>query len=418
MQACRLPFDLVDANGKILAQNKYLLSLKDLNNSENISALAEAGVTSFKIEGRLKDKSYVVNAVASYRKILDELIKKNNHYIKSSSGREVIGFTPDLKKGFNRGFTDYYLHGRGEEVISPLNQKSIGRLVGRVENVGRGFFTLDCEHDLENGDGLCWFVADELTGININKVENGNIYPARPVDLRVGDEIYCNQDLSFEKEIEKTERKIVVDFYVYENEDGFTLRIIDEDNNEIKKKFIVEIQSAKTAEAEEIWKKQLSRLGETIFYARDFKFEWSEPRFAPASVLNDWRRELIGALFEERLKKYPRQKRKSVGTGHCPFQILDGKILDYSYNIDNNLAKNFYEKQGAEVKEMAVEKTLDCRNKKLMTTKHCLKYWLGACNKRGDKSEDFSEPLYLVHGNKKFRLSFDCDRCEMNIWSE
>jgi putative protease len=419
MQACRLPYDLVDADGKVLSKNKYLLSLKDLNQSKNIAALVKAGVTSFKIEGRLKDKSYVVNNVAAYRKILDDLIKSNNCYVKASSGKEEIGFTPDLEKGFNRGFTEYFLYGRGAEVISPLSQKSIGRFVGKVKTIGREFFILDCDSDLENGDGVCWFDKKRLTGVNINKAEGRKIYPARPVNLHIGDEIYCNQDLSFEKETERIDRKVAIDFYIYENEDGFTLRAVDEDDNEIKKRFLAEIRLAENFNTNNVWQSQMGRLGGTIFYLRDIVLNWDKPRFVPNSVLNGWRREIISLLLEKRLKSYFLKRAEHKKTNHA-YPVKD---LDYSYNIANSLAKNFYENHGSEVKEMAVEKTLDCNDIKLMTTKHCLKYWLGACPKNKisfnkNKENLFREPLYLVCAGKKFRLSFDCGRCEMSIWND
>jgi putative protease len=202
-------------------------------------------------------------------KILDDLIKSNNCYVKASSGKEEIGFTPDLEKGFNRGFTEYFLYGRGAEVISPLSQKSIGRFVGKVKTIGREFFILDCDSDLENGDGVCWFDKKRLTGVNINKAEGRKIYPARPVNLHIGDEIYCNQDLSFEKETERIDRKVAIDFYIYENEDGFTLRAVDEDDNEIKKRFLAEIRLAENFNTNNVWQSQMGRLGGTIFYLRD-----------------------------------------------------------------------------------------------------------------------------------------------------
>lgn len=416
IQACRQVFDLVDADGKVLAKDKYLLSLKDLNLSERLNDLLSAGVTSFKIEGRLKDGAYVGNVTAEYRRLLDLIIDASEgKYIRASSGRVALSFTPDLFKTFNRAYTEYFLDKRQNDIVSPDSQKALGKLAGTVKECTRDYFVLKEKSGLKNGDGICWFGPEGLQGLNINRVENWRIYPSRRQYIAPGTKVFCNQDLDFEKAASTgAERKISIDFTIEEEKNGFKITVKDEDSNEFSKKFVQERVLAKKPGQENMWREQFSKLGESIFAARDFHFALAEEYFVPMSVLNDWRRELVAGLIKERVKNYPRQKNEHQKTEH-QFPV---KKLDYSYNVINGLAKDFYERHGAQIAEEAIEKTNDAKDKILMTTKHCLKYWLNSCPKKGGGEIEFKEPLYLVQGGKRYKLKFDCQNCQMDICNQ
>jgi putative protease len=418
-QICRQPFDLIDEEGKVLAHDKYLLSLKDLNLSESLAELVEAGITSFKIEGRLKDGAYVANVVAKYRQELDKIIAASvGKYARASSGKIEIGFEPDLNKTFNRGYSEYFLHGRRGEIVSPKTQKSLGEFIGTVDCAECSHFSLDKKHDLANGDGICWFDRDGvLVGTNVNMVKQGKIYPNKVLPLSVGTEIYRNENLAFEKAVERgLNRRIAVDFIIKTNKTGFVVEAIDEDNNSVELKFAAEKNLAQKAEmALNNWREQLGKLGETIFYSRDFVFDWDQPYFIPMSVLNEWRRKIATALLKKRLKDYPRQTVEHEKTTHKYFE----NNLDYSANVANKLAQKFYENHGVKKIATAFELQADHRGQKLMTCKHCLKYWLGVCPKgRTKKHVAFKEPLYLAREGKKYRLNFDCGNCLMEIWNK
>jgi len=416
-QACRLSYSLVDSQGKVLIKDKFLLSLKDLNLSESLGDLADAGVTSFKIEGRLKDEVYVANVVAKYRRNLDKAIKASGgKYKKQSSGEIGLDFEPDLDKTFNRGYTDYFLCGRNRDIVSPDSQKSLGKSMGRVARIGGDHFVLDRENDLRNGDGICWFNEGKLVGVNLNVVRDGRIYPAKWQPIKPGTEIFRNLDPEFEKKVlGGAARKVAVDFKFADTDAGFVLAAMDEDGNSAEKEFVFEKKPAQKPEiVQNSWKQQFSKLGDTIFFARDFSFDFWEPYFVPLSVLNDFRRELIAKLYQERMKNYPRITADHKKTSHH-YPHLD---LDYTYNVANSLARDFYERHGARVAEKAFELLNDTKGKKVMTCKHCLRYFLGACTRNpGQSVPEFKEPLYLVNDGRKVRLNFDCANCVMEIWS-
>jgi len=428
IQACRLAYSLVDSEGKVLIKDKYLLSLKDLNLYDYLQELIGAGVISFKIEGRLKDEIYTANVTAAYRKRLDEIIAANPQYKKQSSGKVILGFTPDLEKTFNRGFTDHFFGGRRPDIASQDSQKSRGKFMGKIKNIGGDYFVLDREHDLNNGDGLCWFDdSGNLTGVNINSVvgqssgakalADKRIYPARWQPVKIGTEIFRNFDPGFEDKVSNgLERRVAADFIFKESANGFTIMACDEDGNSITKEFDFKKEPAQKPEAAmQNWKQQFSKLGETIFFARNFSFEFKQLYFAPLSVLNEWRRVVIDELYQERMKNYPRISVSHKKTDHH----YPARDLDYSFNVANSLAKEFYRRHGARATEPAFEHLKNTKGKKLMVCKHCLKHMMGCCPKEvGAKESDFKEPLYLVQDGKRFRLDFDCDRCVMEVWSD
>ena len=393
-----------------------MLSLKDFNLSESLADLIEAGITSFKIEGRLKDSAYVANVTAAYRQQLDKIIlASEGKYVRASSGKVELGFEPDLNKTFNRGYSEYFLRGRHGEIISPLTQKSLGELIGKVDSADHSHFSLDKRHDLKNGDGICWIDREgKLVGTNINMVRDGKIYPNKVLPLSIGAEIYRNENPDFEKAVERgVSRRIGVDFIVKEIKNGLAIEAIDEDDNSVVLKFPDKLEAAAKPElALKNWREQLGKLGETIFYSREIIFEWSKPYFVPLSVLNEWRRKLAQALLKKRLKDYPRERVEHQPTDHQFYQTN----LDYSFNVANKLARQFYLRHGVKKIDQAFELQNDHRGQKLMTCQHCLKYWLKACPRKGKNIPKVAEPLSLVQDKKKYRLNFDCGNCRMEIF--
>lgn len=418
-QVCRLPFSLIDADGQELASEKYLLSPKDLNLIDSLAELAEAGITSFKIEGRLKDPVYVTNVVARYREELDKIITASGgKYVKASSGVSDLNFKPDLAKTFNRGYTDYFLNGRHGEIISPENQKSLGKFIGKVKRVDHRYFTLDRQFKLSNGDGLCWLnPRGGLCGTNVNLIsDDGKIYPNKWIPLKPGTLIYCNQDQSFEKAVlTGVNRFLNFAIEVSDIPVGWSIKATDEDGNQVELKIKVDkVVAEKPDQAKNNWENQFNKTGETFFKLTAIKFNWEKPGFVPVSVLNQWRRELVDQLIIKRLENYPREIIPFKLTNHA----YPVKELDYSHNISNSLARAFYARHKSVVKEQALELQDDKRGKKIMITKHCLRYFLQACPRRVKKdSPKIKEPLFLVYNGKKYPLKFNCDSCEMEIYN-
>jgi putative protease len=414
MQTCRLPFDLIESSGNVIEKNKYLLSAKDLCMSGHLKELIDAGVTSFKIEGRLKDASYVGNTTASYSRELDGIVAESRgRYARASSGRVKLSFEPDLSKSFNRTFTEYFYFGRKENVISEDGQKSLGEFIGKVKVIKTNCFELDRDNDLKNGDGLCWCGADgKLEGVNINSVEGEKIFPFKKFPFREGIDIYRNENPSFEKSvINGAERRVTASVEVSEAGGKFIVRAEDEDRNQVELQFPHEKTEAKDpAAAEENWKKQFSKTGDTIFELKKFDLTAGQNYFVPVSSLNRWRRETLSVLLDERLRNYPRL----FNSHEKEVYEYPAKHIDSYYNVSNKYAEEFFRDAGAEV----VEKVFETLDKEkiitLMTTKHCLKHHLGSCPKFGG-TKKFNEPLFLALNGHRYRLIFDCKDCVMRI---
>jgi putative protease len=291
---CRLPYTLTESDGTILKKDTYLLSLKDLNLSEYLRDLIDAGISSFKIEGRLKDVNYVKNITAFYRQRIDEILETDPSLLCASSGRTVPAFQPDPSRTFNRGFTDHFIRRRTKDILSFRTPKSIGACVGKVGSVEKNYFLLETSEALHNGDGICFFDRDEvLCGTNINKVEKHKIYPSELKGIEEGVMIYRNFDLQFAKTLQenKTKRLISIKMQFQEAEHGFVLSIIDE--NDVKafiNKKIEKAPAKNPAAAEETLRRQLMKLGDSIFVAHELDILWSQPYFIPVSVCNEMRR--------------------------------------------------------------------------------------------------------------------------------
>jgi len=366
-QPCRKAYTLTDSSGKIIAKDKYLLSLKDLNLSDCLDELVEAGISSFKIEGRLKDANYIKNIVSYYRHRIDKTA-------------DSFGFNPD--KTFNRGFTKYFLTGRRKDITAFDSPKHVGEPIGLIENA-----------KLNNGDGITFFGADgELQGTN------------RPETVKKGTYIYRNYDHEYLKQLKsvKIERKITIKLEL--NKEYLVAE--DENDNRVEYKINEVFEPAKDSEkALQNIEKQLLKLGETAFYAENINIMLDTVPFIPVSKLNEMRRAVVSLLEQERERNYPRLTCK-ITPGNYPYPQTE---LDFTGNALNKYAVRFYTHHGVEKIAPAAESGLNMTGKRLMTTKHCLRYAFNLCGKS-------SEPMYLVAENKKYRLEFDCKNCEMHVY--
>ena len=418
-QACRMPFDLLDAKDRILLKNKHLLSLKDLNASEKIYDMIEAGISSFKIEGRLKDNAYLINNTAFYRRILDSYIRQNTDYERASSGYTELSFEPDPEKTFNRGFTDYFIQHRQQGITSFESPKSKGKYLGVVKDIRQNSIHIETNEKFSNGDGLCFLTEkDELSGFQIEFQEGKYIRVNDTKGLKIGSRIYRNFDKEFTNSLEtnKDKRLLNVKIQLSEYENGFALSAEDEDLINIELKFETEKQAANDKlKSEENIRKQLTKTGDSVFKVTALDIQLSKMYFIPISVLNEMRRKLFEQLLQKRLSNY---RRKPAKTNRDTVKYFDTG-LNYSGNVSNSLSKIFYEKRGVEVKEMAFELLSKSHQsgKTLMTTRYCLKFELGICpSKQKDSgAEKPEEPLFLRDRNRKYKLEFDCDACMMHV---
>ena len=413
-QFCRLPFDLVDAEGTVVMRDKHLLSLKDMNRSAHIEQMLDAGVTSFKIEGRLKDVSYVKNITAYYRAKLDEVFARRPEYERASYGKCAPQFTPAPEKSFSRGFTDYMLNGNKDEMTSFDTPKSKGEYMGRVKFVSRNFFTFTGK-DFNNGDGACFVSRDgRLKGFHINRVEGNRIFPQTMPQVESGDELYRNYDCDFERQLSRPDvaRRMRVDLTLCENTGGFVLKGIDESGLECSVSTVFEKQEARTSQRDNIVK-QLGKWGNTPFEVGEVNVEFSSEWFVPSSLLSDMRRSLCEELIKRHNEEDSREDMR-LADNAIPF-VADE--LDYKGNVSNSHAKAFYMKHGVKSLMPAFENE-PVGNAVVMFCKHCIKFSLGWCTKSGAKHA-FKEPFYLVSGDgKRFRLSFDCKECMMKVIAE
>ena len=415
-QFCRLAFDLVDSNGKTIEQNKHLLSLKDMNQSDNLEALLDAGATSLKIEGRLKDVSYVKNVTAYYRQKLDSIFKYRKEYVRASSGTVKTTFTPQLDKSFSRGFTDYFLRGRNPGIFSFSTPKSLGEEVGTVKEIRGNYFTVAGVKSFNNGDGLCYIDDNgRLQGFRVNRVENNKLFPQDMPRLKPKTRLYRNFDQEFEKLMQKksAERKIAVDICLAENNFGFTLSFTDEDDNSVSLTLERAKEPARTPQTDNL-RNQLSKLGNTPFEAKDIKIDLSDNWFIPSSELSELRRNAVEKLLEARRINYRREV----------FRLKESKTkfpvstLTYLGNVMNSSAAEFYKNHGV-LKVMPAFEKEQPKDAVLMFCKHCIRYSMGWCPVHHKVRSPFREPYYLVSSDgRRFRLEFDCKQCQMKVLAD
>jgi 23S rRNA 5-hydroxycytidine C2501 synthase len=414
-QLCRVPCTLETKEGQTLAKDQHLLSLKDMNQSDNLALLAEAGISSFKIEGRLKDLSYVKNVTAWYRQQLDKVMEGQSQWQKASAGRCRYTFTPQTEKTFNRGATDYFLHGRQQAITSFQSPKFTGESVGSVKRVGDKWIELNSQVEFNNGDGICFFnQRNELVGLRINRAEGIKLWFAEPVrQLFVGSQLFRNHDQSFEKLVEKksAERHIAVSLLLEEAEQGLKLTMTDEQDISASSVIVLEKEPAgQPKRATQAMQDQLTKLGNTLFYATNVTVNWSQPWFVPASVINQLRRQTVEALELERERCYVRPQVKARGD----LAVFPEQKLTYLGNVYNRLANDFYKQHGVGTIAPAYELNQELNDVSLMITKHCLRYSFEQCPK--EHGPGFKpDPLVLKMGKETFRLKFDCKRCEMHV---
>lgn len=414
-QFCRLPFTLLDANDSVIAKDKHLLSLKDMNRIDDLEQLLDAGVSSFKIEGRLKDVAYVKNVTAAYRRKLDALFLRRNEYVRASSGRCSYEFTPQPDKSFSRGFTDYFLRGRTNDIYSFDTPKSLGEEMGRMKEMRGNYLTVAGVKSFNNGDGACYIdERGKLQGFRINRVEDNKLYPQEMPAIKPRTTLYRNFDQEFDRVLSRksAERKIRVDVHLTENNFGFSLTLTDEDDNRITLALPREKEPARTPQTDNI-KNQLGKLGNTPFEAGTLTVDFTDNWFIPASVLSDYRRQAVEKLIAARRMTYRREVSYLSPTSHA-YPLTE---LTYLGNVNNTKAASFYHDHGVNKVEPAYEQQ-PVENVPLMFCKHCLKYAMGWCAVHQNGRSPYKEPFYLqATDGKRFRLSFDCKHCCMNVFA-
>ncbi|GHT91453.1 protease [Betaproteobacteria bacterium] len=423
-QACRLPYNLADGEGRIIAMHQHLLSMKDNDQSANLLQLAEAGVGAFKIEGRLKDLSYVKNITAHYRVLLDEILTAHpDRFCRASSGHCRYTFTPQPEKTFNRGGTDYFVNGRQADIGAFATPAFVGVALGHIRSLGANWFELEAgDAKLHNGDGLAYLnAAGEAGGMRVNTVERqGNtalwrcVPQEMPADLQPDMPLYRNHDQAFERLLEKTsaERRILLDLVFAETRQGFSLTLTDETGIRAEADFI---QKEKTPtrdpeRAAVALREHLGKLGATRYQARDIHLVPASPSFLPVSAINALRREAVANLDTARAAAYRRPPRKTPAADAMTYPE---SALSYLGNVHNQKARDFYHRHGVAVIDAAFEAGNETGEVALMTTRHCLRYSFNLCPKEVKGLRP--DPLTLVSGKEKFTLVFDCKQCEMRV---
>ncbi len=442
-QACRLPYEVKDAQGRIIAHEKHVLSMKDNNQSANLEALINAGVRSFKIEGRYKDMAYVKNITAHYRKLLDGVIEARESsngaltpLARASSGHTSFTFEPDPNQNFNREFTDYFANGRQIDIGAFDSPKNPGQAIGWVTQMGPSWLELECSDKttvLHNGDGLCYYnLQKELVGVAINRAEampgknNGRwrVFPKDPMagfkDLRKGTEINRNRDMDWVRTLDKksSDRRIDLWAQFSETPQGFALTLTDEDGHSACAKLRHEKVLAKDTERNQLsLREHLGKFGGSCFALLDISIDLPQAWFVPASALNQLRRDALEALELERARAYQRPVRAKPVEPPVPYPE---DALSYLANVYNHKAHDFYVKHGVKVIDAAYESQEELGEVSLMITKHCVRFSMSLCPKQakgvtGVQGTVRAEPLQLINGKEKLTLRFDCKPCEMHV---
>lgn len=443
-QFCRMAFDLKDSDGKIIEKQRYLLSLKDMCQIDNLEELIQSGACAFKIEGRLKDINYVKNVVSAYNKRLNEIVRKYpNQFKRASLGKVEYSFTPDLNKTFNRGYTNYFVQGRQPNIFSPNTPKALGEFVGKVKELRCDSFNVASTASFANGDGLCFINSETkaLEGFRVNRAVGNRLFPYKmPNGLQPGMGLYRNQDQAFEKELSGNSAKrlipITMVFGLTENGYSLEIKLVDELETKLSAKATInfEHQAAQKPQRENIIK-QLSKLGNTIYNCENVEIvDEADQYFIPSSILAELRRDAIEQFASLDLAKaigkhnLSTENNESDKVNSANFSYINPKNYErypYLYNIANKEACSFYVQQGMEKPQAAFECTdvEDLKKKQtealVMQCRHCIRYSLGYCVVNGGKKPTWKEPLFLELGDRKrFRLEFDCRHCQMNIFAE
>ncbi|WP_374600729.1 U32 family peptidase [Niveibacterium sp.] len=432
-QACRLPYTLQDQQGRVVAFEKHLLSMKDNNQSANLAHLIAAGVRSFKIEGRYKDASYVKNITGHYRRLLDELIEAQPELARSSSGRTELFFTPNPDKTFHRGATDYFATGRKADIGAFDTPTFVGLSLGTITRVGKDSFEIDALEPLANGDGLNYMHKREVVGLQANVVEKlgageegtlWRVFPNEPVaqlpGLKPGVAVSRNRDHAWELALLKksAERRIAAWAQCAETANGLALTLTDEDGFSATAEATFDKQPAQNvARAETTLREHLSKFGATEFALQELTLTWSAPLFVPASVANALRRDAAERLMATRLAGWQRPLRRPEVEPPVPYP---DETLSFLANVYNQAARDFYTRHGVKLIAAAYEAHEEAGEVPLMITKHCLRFSFNLCPKQakgvqGVQGQVRAEPMTLVNGNERFTLKFDCKPCEMHV---
>ncbi|HYD93817.1 MAG TPA: U32 family peptidase [Noviherbaspirillum sp.] len=432
-QACRLPYTLTDGQGRVVAYEKHLLSMKDNDQSRNLEALIDAGIRSFKIEGRYKDMGYVKNITAHYRLLLDDIMERRSGLVRASSGRTRVLFTPDVDKNFHRGHTDYFAQGRQPDIGAFDSPKYLGVQLGEVSRLGPDHFDLVCDEALANGDGLNYMHKRDTVGILANRVEKlgedggrqrWRVFPNEPMHaltgLKAGTVIHRNRDHQWEAALNKksAERKVRVQMELSEQPGGLRLSIRDEDGITSASHAAIALQPAQqAAQAEAALRTSLGKLGNTMFEAGQVDLRLSQPWFVPAAAINALRRDAIAAHEAARLAAWQRPPRKAPAEP-CP--VYPETQLSYLANVYNEKARAFYQKHGVALIDAAYEAHQEAGEVSLMITKHCLRFSFNLCPKQakgvqGVQGQVRADPMTLASGSERYTLRFDCKACEMHV---
>lgn len=415
-QFCRLPFSLVDADGQVVVKDKHLLSLKDMNRLDMLEQLLDAGATSLKIEGRLKDVAYVKNVTAAYRQRLDTILKRRSEYIRASSGTCRFDFQPQPEKSFSRGFTHYFLEGRGENIASFDTPKSLGEAMGTLKEQRGGWLSVAGVKPFHNGDGVCYLDEQgRLQGFRINRVEGNKLFPPGNVPrIKPRTPLFRNQDQEFERSLahKSAERKIGIHLTLEENAFGFSLSANDEDGHRVTLALDHTKEQARTPQAENL-RTQLGKLGNTPYeLAEPAEINLTGNWFIPSSVVTEWRRQVVDRLTAARRINYRRELAVWKPTHHTyPIQTLT-----YLGNVMNDQARRFYLDHGVKNIVPAYEKESPSKAV-LMFCRHCLRYSMGWCPVHQKGRSPYREPYYLLgNDGRRFRLEFDCKNCQMKVY--
>jgi len=425
-QACRLPYTLKDDQGRVVAYEKHLLSMKDNNQSANLAALVDAGVRSFKIEGRYKDMSYVKNITSYYRQLLDELMEQRTDLVRASSGVTSHFFIPSPDKTFHRGSTDYFVNERKIDIGAFDSPKYIGLPVGEVLKVGKDFLDVNVSDSLTNGDGLNVLIKREIVGFRANTVEKTgknqyrvwpNEMPETLKNVRPNHPLNRNLDHNWQQALTKTssERRIAVDMELSGWQEQLVLTITSEEGVSVSKTLEGQFEVANNPEkAYGSLRDSLAKLGQTMYQARKVDLNLPAPLFVPNSQLNQLRREAIDELSEARLQQYQRGSRKAVSE---PAPVYPDEHLTFLANVYNHKAREFYQRYGVKLIDAAYEAHEEKGEVPVMVTKHCLRFAFNLCPKqaKGSVKSWKATPMQLVHQDEVLTLKFDCKPCEMHV---
>lgn len=414
-QACRMKYDLIDDEGKVIAKDKHLLSLKDLNLSDHLNEIVDAGICSLKIEGRLKDSSYLKNITSYYRQSLDKIFSRKRDFEKASSGTIKPSFKPDPEITFNRGYTSYFFTGRIPEIANFYTPKSMGKEIGKIREVKKDHIVVDSRFKLHNGDGLCFFNRNKLLkGFQVNGVQGNKVFPNDMNMLQKGVVLYRNNDHEFAKILKKdnTIRKIDVEFFLDIIDNKLNLTAIDEDEISANIQIDGDFELAKNEElALKNIKKQLQKSGDSIYQIHTININFDKVPFVQAKTLNDLRRQCLEQLTNIRIEAFKEEETRPL-ISHPKYPA---KELSYLGNVVNCKAEEFYHKCGVERIEKGFELQNNYSGKTIMTTKHCLRHEFGMCHKETKTGKDKNQALFLVDNKNRYKLEFNCQRCEMKI---